>query len=259
MISSKSNPKVLHIRSLLSQRKSREEFGEFVLEGVRLCEEATSAGIKPRLVLFTPRISEKGKDLTQRLEREGCEVDEVPELLLASLSDTETSQGILAVVPIPNQRIPTGKTFTVIADEIRDPGNLGTLIRSAAAAGVEEFIVTPGTVDPFSPKVVRSGMGGHFRLPIRERNWSEIAEEISTQQAGRPLILIADMAGEPMWEFNLSNPLVLIIGGEAVGVSPQARRLAGGRISIPMPGKSESLNAAVAGSILIFEVLRQRK
>jgi TrmH family RNA methyltransferase len=258
MISSPRNPKILHIRSLLSQRKTREEFKEFVVEGVRLCEEATAARINPRQVLFTARISERGMSLIQSLEGEGCEVEEIPEQLMAALSETETSQGILAVVPYPNLPSLQAKTFTVVADEIRDPGNLGTLIRSAAAAGVDEFIITPGTADPFSPKVVRSGMGAHFRLPIRERDWSEIAVDFPSQQAGERRILLADMAGEPMWDIDLTNPLVLIIGGEADGGSIQARKTANGLIGIPMPGESESLNAAVAGSVLIFEVLRQR-
>ncbi len=260
MISSKNNPKIQHIRSLLGQRKVRTEFGEFVVEGVRLCEEASMIGIKPRYVLFAPGLSERGKILVDNFSKIGCEMEEIPENLMASISDTETSQGILAVVPF--QSLPDAKerTFTVIADEIRDPGNLGSLIRSAAAAGVDEFFVTPGTADPYAPKVVRAGMGAHFHLPIRERSWAHIQGDFATSGAEREcLVLLADMAGDPMWDINLTDPLALIIGGEATGASTEARSFASARISIPMAGKTESLNAAIAGSILLFEVLRQRR
>lgn len=259
MISSKSNPKIAHIRDLLNQRKTRVESREFVVEGVRLCEEAEATGARPRLVLFTPLVSERGRLLADRFREVGCESEEIPEHLMAYLSDTDNSQGILTILPFPSLAHPKERTFTVIADGIRDPGNLGTLMRSAAAAGVDELIVTPGTVDPFSPKVVRSGMGAHFHLPIREQNWAAIQEDYSAEPESSPLILLADMRGNPMWETNLTRSLALIIGGEAEGASEGARKLATARISIPMPGKSESLNAAVAGSILIFEVIRQRR
>jgi RNA methyltransferase, TrmH family len=253
MITSKSNPKIVQIRSLLGQRKARVESGEFVIEGVRLCEEAYAANIKPRVVLFTEGLSNRGRELITNFENGGSDVEEVPELLMRSLSETETSQGILAVVPFHRMPAPEKKTFVVIADAIRDPGNLGTLMRSAAAAGVEEFIVTPGSVDPFSPKVVRSGMGAHFRLAIREAGWNELSNSITGS------VLLADMDGGSLWDTDLTQPVTLIIGGEAEGASEEAYHLATGRISIPMPGQSESLNAAVAGSILIFEVLRQRR
>lgn len=260
MISSKNNPKIAHIRALLTQRKTRTEFGEFVVEGVRLCEEASAIGVKPQNVLFTPGLSERGKILVENFGKLGCEVEEIPESLMTSISDTETSQGILAVVHF--QVLPDAKerTFMVIADAIRDPGNLGSLIRSAAAAGVDEFFITPGTADPYAPKVVRAGMGAHFHLPIRERSWEHIRGDVAASKAGnKPLVLLADMAGDPMWDIDLTKPLALIIGGEAAGASTEARSLASARISIPMAGKTESLNAAIAGSILLFEVLRQRR
>lgn len=253
MISSKSNPKITHIRALITQRKARAEAGEFVVEGVRLCEDAAGAGIRPRMVLYTERISARGTALVSHLEKMGVDVEEISEPLMASISDTDTSQGILATVPFPNLLLPGKKTFVLIADAIRDPGNLGTLLRSAAAGGVEEFIVTPGSVDPFSPKVVRSGMGAHYRLAIREAGWNELSNSFTGS------VLLADMDGGSLWDTDLTQPVTLIIGGEAEGASEEAYHLATGRISIPMPGRSESLNAAVAGSILIFEVLRQRR
>jgi TrmH family RNA methyltransferase len=253
MISSKSNPKIAQIRALLTQRKARADAGEFVVEGVRLGEEAAAAGIAPTLALFTTSVSPRGGELIDAFQRMGAPVEEISESVMDSLSSTETSQGLLVVLPIPVLTVSKPPSFSVIADTIRDPGNLGTLLRSAAAAGVDEFIVTPGCADIWSPKVVRSGMGAHFRLPIRELEWAQISFSKGT------VAFLADMDGAALWDTNLRDPLALIIGGEAEGASVAARKKATGRISIPMPGQSESLNAAVAGSILIFEVLRQRQ
>lgn len=260
MITSPQNPKIRQIHGLLTQRKAREEEGIFVIEGVRLCEEASAAGVSPQLVLHSADLSARGRQLLERFTIQGIEIEEVPAALLASISDTETSQGILAVVPLQGLLNPKERTFTVIADEIRDPGNLGTLIRSAAAAGVDEFFVTPGTADPYAPKAVRAGMGAHFHLPIRARSWAHITADLGASGMGKPhSILLADMVGEPMWDVDLTQSLALIIGGEAEGASEPARQAATGRVSIPMAGKTESLNAAIAGSILLFEVLRQRR
>jgi len=259
VISSLQNPKVRLIRSLLTQRKAREESGEFIVEGVRLVEEAESSDNLPTQVFHTAGISARGRVLISGLASRGCVVDEIPEELMSTLSDTETPQGILGVVPFP--RIPPVNplTFVVIADTIRDPGNLGTLLRSAAAVGAETIITTPGTTDPFSPKVVRSAMGAHFRLPIREFDWNEIKAEIGKKADTSLKVFLADMGGESFWRADFTQPLALIIGGEAEGASSEARGFADTTVSIPMPGRSESLNAAIAGSVLLFEILRQRQ
>jgi TrmH family RNA methyltransferase len=259
VINSAQNPRIQHVRALVTRRKAREEAGEFVIEGVRLVEEAEDSSYLPNLILFTQGISPRGKDILIRLESRGCSVEEIPYELMSSLSDTKNSQGILAVVPFPNIPIVDPLTFIVVADSIRDPGNIGTLLRSAAAVGVEMFILTPGTTDPFSPKVVRSAMGAHFRLPIREYDWSGIRSEVVKNTAPPLKAFLADMDGKSLWEADFTKPLALIIGGEAEGASSEGRGIADTLVSIPMPGGAESLNAAVAGSILLFEILRQRQ
>ena len=155
----------------------------------------------------------------------------------------------------------------MIPDQIRDPGNLGTLLRSAAATGVQAVLLPPETTDAFAPKVLRAGMGAHFRVPIRETGWEEIEQVCKSanganEQGGKSANLqmyLADMNGKPCWETDLRQALALIVGGEAEGASDEARKLAHERISIPMAGNVESLNAGVAGSVLMFEVIRQRK
>src|SRR5690606_4583390 len=133
--------------------------------------------------------------------------------------------------------------------------NLGTLLRSAIATGVQAVLIPPETTDAFAPKVLRSGMGAHFKLPICEMSWEEISQVVKSESLQ---VLIADMNGQSCWKMDLKNPLALIIGSEAEGASESARKLANGKISIPMSGDIESLNAGVAGSVLMFEVLRQR-
>jgi TrmH family RNA methyltransferase len=174
---------------------------------------------------------------------------------MQSLSETETPQGILAVLALTNSPIPNSPNFLLIPDQIRDPGNLGTLLRTAAAAGVQAVLIPPETTDAFAPKVVRSGMGAHFRLPIHALTWEEI-EQIS--KSANLQIFLADMDGISCWETDLRQPLALIVGSEAEGASEQASKLANQQIGIPMMGKMESLNAGVAGSVLMFEVVRQK-
>ena len=131
---------------------------------------------------------------------------------------------------------------------------MGTIVRTAAAAGVQGLITPPGSVDPFTPKVVRAGMGAHFRLPIQSCSW----EQIGGKFAGLRVYLAAAGGGVPYNQADFKSPLALIIGGEAQGASAQARQLATSHVHITMPGGSDLLNVAVAASILMFEVVRQR-
>lgn len=254
MITSSQNPKLKLVRSLLSHSKERRQAGAFVAEGVRLVEEALSANWPIRFALYAEGISERGKALVEKLQAADVDVEEVAPNLLKSLSDTETSQGLLAVLHESRLPIPDSPDFLLVPDSIRDPGNLGTLIRTAAAAGVQAVLLPPATTDAFAPKVVRAGMGAHFRLPIRPLGWDELRARLRGLN-----VYLADVhAALSYWQADFSAPLALIVGGEAEGASPQARKLASATVSIPMPGEAESLNAAAAGAVLMFEIVRQR-
>jgi TrmH family RNA methyltransferase len=271
MITSSQNPKIKLVRTLLGHARERREAGAFVVEGVRLIEEAATRDWRFRFALYDASLNARGSSLVEHLLSRGAEVEEISERLMKSLSDTETPQGILAVLELaplptlapgahlPRAQVPwsAGVTnypdFILIPDRIRDPGNLGTLLRTAAAAGVQAVFLPPETADAFSPKVVRAGMGAHFSLPIQSMKWEKIRREIEGLQ-----VYLADMDGQSCWEMDLSEPLALIIGSEAEGASEEARELATQTISIPMSGDMESLNAGVAGSVLMFEVMRQR-
>ena len=238
----------------MGRAKERREANAFVAEGVRLVEDAVNNNWGVQFVLYDDSLSDRGRSQVESLRSRDIEVELVSESLLKSISETETPQGILAVLHNSRLPLPDSLNFCLIPDQIRDPGNLGTLLRTAAAVGVQAVLFPPETTDAFAPKVVRSGMGAHFRLPIHSLTWDEIREQ--TKELN---VYLADMAGKSCWETDLSQPFALIIGSEAEGASEEAQRLATGKISIPMAGNVESLNAGVAGSVLMFETVRQRR
>ena len=256
MITSNHNPRIKFVRALQGRTKERRDAGAFVVEGVRLVEEAVNSNWGFQFALYDEKLSERGRLLVESLTSRGVDVEEVSPDVMKALSETETPQGILAVLELTELPIPNNPNFILIPDQIRDPGNLGTLIRTAAAAGVQAVLLPPDTTDAFAPKVLRSGMGSHFRLPIVSKNWDEIRQFC---ESANHQIYLADMDGQSCWETDLRQPLALIIGSEAEGASESARGLAKGKISIPMNNEVESLNAGVAGSVLMFEVVRQRK
>ncbi len=255
VITSPQNAKIKLVRALLGRARERREANAFIVEGVRLVEEAIHSNWRVQFALYDEALSERGSSQVESLRSRGSEVEMVSESLMKSLSETETPQGILAVLEFTQLPIPNVPNFILILDQIRDPGNLGTLLRSAAATGVQAVLLPPETTDAFAPKVVRSGMGAHFRLPIRSMPWEEIKQ---VGKSANMQIYLADMDGISCWETDLRQPLALIVGGEAEGASMEARKLANQQISIPMSGMTESLNAGVAGSVLMFEVVRQR-
>lgn len=254
MITSSQNPKLKLVRALAGRPKERREAGAFLAEGARLVEEALAAGWPIRFALYAQGLSERSAQVVEALVRAGVETESVEAGLFNSVSETESSQGVLAVLELSALSAPKKPTFTLILDKIRDPGNLGTLLRSAQAAGVDLVLIPPETSDPFAPKVVRSGMGAHFRLPILHADWNEIRARLGKT----PVYLAETENAIPCWETDFKPALALVVGGEAEGASPEARELASQNVVIPMPGGMESLNAAVAGSVLMFEVVRQR-
>jgi len=255
VITSSSNTKIKLVRGLQSQARKRKDEQAFVVEGVRIVEEAITANWPIDFILYDQTLSGRGDLILENLStRAATDVFEITAALMAEVSDTETPQGILAVLkhnPLP---LPDDPTFVILADQIRDPGNMGTILRTAEATGAEVVLLTPGTVDPFSPKVIRAAMGAHFYLPIHPLPWQEIHRYLKDL----PVFLATAEAKTPMWETDFSQACVLLIGGEAFGASPMGETLATHRVTIPMAGRAESLNAAVAAGILMAEVMRQR-
>ncbi len=254
MITSPSNPLIQEIRRLQRKPRARRQTGRFVAEGVRLAREALAADVLPERVLLAEDAASEAVEVARALARRGVPVDRVSARAFRAASDTETPQGVLLVLPIRDLPLPRRRDFLLLADGVRDPGNLGTLLRTALAAGVQGVLLPPGNADPYNPKVVRAAMGAHFRLPLRRVSWEGVPPLLN----GLQVFLAEAHAGVPCYRADFRQPLALVIGGEARGAGAEARRLAHQAVHIPMPGGTESLNAAVAAGVLLFEVVRQR-
>ncbi|MGI5835200.1 MAG: TrmH family RNA methyltransferase [Chloroflexota bacterium] len=255
-VESPANPLIRRMKELHTAA-GRREHGAFLIEGTRLVAEAVAASWPLKTVLYDSRKAEED-------ERLGSLVRQIPGALPASTkaikqaSDTVTPQGIVAEagLPAPAEQVDPAEPLVLILDGLADPGNAGTLLRSALASGIRTVLTHKNTVDLFSPKVVRGGMGAHFRLKLgTDLSWQEI---VSLLGDGRATV-VAEAGGDFLYyDYNWRRPSALIIGGEAYGPSNEARQGASARISIPLDGGVESLNAAVAGSVILFEAKRQR-
>jgi TrmH family RNA methyltransferase len=256
VITSNQNPKVKYVRSLQVSGSLRRENKVFVIEGVRLVEEADKANWEAELIFYTTDLSQRGMDLLEGFAERGAQVFQISENVMQAVSDTQNPQGILAVMPSRELAVPEKFDFVLIPDAVRDPGNMGTLLRTAWAAGVESIFIPPNTVDVYAPKVVRAAMGAHFWLPLRVLSWQEIKTLFEHSQVK---IYLAEVEGGIEYTHaNFNGPSVIVIGGEASGAGSAVQELAVQTIHIPMPGVADSLNAAIAAAIILFEVVRQR-
>jgi TrmH family RNA methyltransferase len=257
MITSTHNPKIQWVRLLQSRSRERREAGAFVVEGVRLAEEALQAGWKAQFVLYSRDLEPRGQAVVSGFAAQGASVEVAAPHVMHAASDTQTPQGLLVVLEMASLPIPLHPDLVFIADGVRDPGNLGSMLRSAGAAGCSLACLPEGAADVFSPKVLRAAMGAHFRLPVLAESWQEIAERL--QRWELHIFLASAGQGIPYTRADLRQRAAIIIGGEAAGAGESARELAHTLVHIPMPGGSESLNAASAAAILLFEAVRQRQ
>lgn len=257
MITSLDNPQVKEARKL-QRRRQRERSGQMLIEGLRLVRDALQSGAQIQKLFYAPGLISAQEALVDLVAH--CSALAIPTLacseeVFSTLAETVTPQGIAAVTALPFLPLPAPLQFTLILDQLRDPGNAGTMVRTAEAVGVDAVIFGPDTVDPFNDKVVRAGMGAHFRLPIRScANWSAIEPLLNPTQT---LYLAQADAPVSYTAIDWRAPCALIVGGEAAGASSEAYALAQ-PIAIPMRGQAESLNAAIAGAVILFEAARQR-
>ena len=251
VITAARNPTLALVRSL-HRRDRRQAERAFVVEGRVAVLDALATGAVPRLVLIRAGDAPASAALPPRLPARL-----VAPALFDQLSEVETPQGLLAVFPMPALPLPPrGTPLSLVLDQIRDPGNLGTLLRTAAGAGVDAVYLTAASVDPYNPKVVRAAMGAHFRLPIRPLDDTTRAEVIRRC----PLRVIADGHASLAYDrIDWRHPAAVIIGAEAAGVGPEGRALGTTSVAIPLAAGVESLNAGVAGAIILFEAARQRR
>jgi len=252
LITSLQNQRVKLTNNLQNRAKSRRKERKVALEGVRLIGDALTSGNTPEFALYTPESADY--ELIAQLQDSGVTLLTVSGEVMKHVSDTQQPSGIIAVFPLPRPKLPENPQRILILDAIREPGNLGTMLRTAAAAAVQVVILAPDSVDPYNPKVLRAGMGAHFRVPIVEANWNEIqnyCEEVT-------VYLAAGDGDTTYTHVNWTQAWGLIIGNEAHGASDVAAKVAAQRIVVPMAAETESLNAGVAAGVILFEAQRQK-
>lgn len=254
MITSTANARVKWVKSLQRRRRARQQEGLFVIEGLRLAQEAAAADVRPRLVLYTEAIEATGQPVLDGLGQQGAELLRVTPEVMAACSSLESPPGLLAVLPFPELPLPQPINLALIVEGLADPGNLGTVLRTALAAGVQLAVLSEGTVDAYNPKVVRGAMGAHFHLPIRGASVKKLPSTV----ADLPIWLADARAGQPYSEIDWSGPVALALGGEAGGPTSELRSRAHGVVHVPMQPQVESLNAAAASAVILFEIRRQR-
>lgn len=269
-ITSTSNPRIGRLQALQTTR-GRKKHAQFLMEGLNLLEALLDAAIVPQEIYYQPTLlqrTSRGKALLDRLlsARElSSALVEVSERVIEAVSDVQSAQGVVSVLGLdalnaermrarrPAKRRPA----LLILDDVADPGNMGTILRTALAADVDTVLLTPDCVDYLSPKVVRSAAGAHVALPIEANlSWAAIAERIALHSPDSALL--AEAGSEHLYyNEDLSSPFALIVGNEAHGPSRGARALATLTITIPLANGVESLNAAIASGVILYEMVRQ--
>lgn len=241
----------------LRRRKAREKHELFVAEGVRSVEELTRSALVIRGALIGPQLRDapRGEELIRSLRSREVRVEEVSTQEFGSAAETESPQGVIAIGEIPSRGFdsidPNWKGIVLVLDAVQDPGNVGTILRTAAALGVAATVAMPGTVDLWNAKVVRSGMGAHFRHLAFSSTWDELD---SFREKAGAAVFVADAGGEAADRIDAPRRIVLVVGNEGAGVSREARSRAERVVSIPIASDVESLNVAVATGILLYSL-----
>lgn len=254
-IASRDNAAYKALVRLASSATERRRQGYTVIEGAHLVAACLDAG-HPVAQLFLSGNAAGGAQAAAFLARvPEAQALEIADALFDSVSGVESPAGILAVVPTPAGRpVPATARWCLALEDVQDPGNVGTLLRSAAAAGVEHVLLSPTCAFAWSPKVLRAGQGAHFALNIVEG--ADLGAFVAAF-AGTTVALCGE-AKASLYDTDLRGPVAILVGNEGAGLSPELKDAATVRVRIPMPGRAESLNAGVAGSIALFEAVRQR-
>lgn len=255
LIQSRENPLFKELAKLISSARQRSKTSQTLLDGAHLLAAYLQAGQVPRHILLNAAAL-RDEEIATLLERVGdVSLTQLDDKLFAELSELKTPTGILALIDVPQPGMAVvASRFALLLEDVQDPGNLGSMLRSAAAAGCDAVFLSQGCADAWSPKVLRAAMGGHFALCIYERqDLSSVAKEFPGA-----LLATSLQATHSLYDCDLRGNVAFMIGNEGAGLSGELLNLATQTIAIPMPGKVESLNAAAATAICLFEAVRQR-
>ena len=263
MITSKENELIKKIKAL-SQKKFRDEYKLYIVEGPKMVIEALDYAEVSNIVICEEILNDEKilKTISTKANKKNIKIEYVPSKLFEWFSETKTPQGVIALVKQNQNKINYKiilKDKTIFAlDKIQDPGNLGTIIRTLDSAGIKHLILSKDTADPYNPKVVRSTMGAIFRLNIYTLDMELIDALKSLKENGVKVVSTSLDTKKYYYDVDFDENLVLVIGNESQGVSKEVQKMSDYKIKIPMVGKTESLNAAVATSIIAYEKVRRQ-
>ncbi len=254
LITSRRNPLVGRFRAL-HQPRGRREQGLLLLEGTHLLEEALRLGLRPSQVLASPGWIERHRSLLEGHPRMAAVLQPVAEPVLEAVATTAHPDGVVLTLPWPEPPACERVDFVLALDRLQDPGNLGTLMRTALAAGVEELWLAEGA-DPFQPKVLRASAGAALALPCRRLE--QLLPRLESARTGGVQVVASVVAGGiPYWQLDWTLPTVLLLGNEGAGLAPELLAASSHQVTIPHSGAVESLNVAVAAAPLLLERWRQ--
>ncbi len=258
MLTSLQNPLVKSIRKL-HQAKERRSQQQFLLEGTHLIQEALAADYPLAIACYTPEWEQRHPDLALALAQRADRIERVSEAVLAAIATTQHPDGVVAIAPqVPRPANPAIQGIGLVVENLQDPGNLGTIIRTGVAAGVEGLWLSADSVAPDHPKVLRASAGQWFRLPMT------VAEDLpgllaDWSRAGVQIVTTSSHGGVDYWAVDFTKPTVILLGNEGAGLSEILAQRATVRARIPMEPAVESLNVAISAALLLYEARRQRR
>lgn len=248
IITSKDNEIIKNIKKL---KEKKYRLDSYIVEGIKMVKEAISENQEIALIAIR-------EDFKIDFDTKKMKIVTISNKIFNDISDVKTPQGILAVIKKnQNNQIETNSDYILALDSLQDPGNMGTIIRTADSANINQIIINKTTVDPYSPKVIRSTMGAIYRTNIIEVE--DLKATLKEMKSKGFQIITTDLkATQSIYDINYNNKTVVVIGNEANGVSQEILQTADKKVIIPMLGKTESLNASIAASIMIYEYVRQK-
>ena len=263
MLTSTKNPLVKQLRSLGESTKARKEQSLFLIEGTHAITEAIATAYPLSIVCCT----EKWIDLHSHIFKQIEELEEsadsverievVSEEVLQAIATTQNPDGVIAAAPLPSKQTANIKTLGLALETIQDPGNMGAMIRSAVAVGIDGILVSPDTVDLTSPKIIRATAGQWFRCPLQTTNLSDRIRSLQAQGI-KAISTLAD-APKTYWDYDFKQPTLILLGNEGNGLSEELIELADEAVSIPQSANVESLNVSICAALLLYEAKRQRR
>ena len=257
-VTSRNNPRLREAARLIASSRDRRKAGRCVLEGEHLVDVYQARGGLPECLLIVEEMRDTPRLAALASRMPPADVLYVPAAMFTEFSTLPPAIGVLAVIQTPVTSLPAPTAFHLLLDDLQDPGNVGTILRTAAAAGVEQVLLSRDCAFAWSPKVLRAGQGAHFLTTIVEDvdlgGW---ADRFRTQ--GGQVVGTAPVAGTDLFAASLRWPLAIIVGNEGAGIAPALFERVDVRVTIPMPGGMESLNASAAAAVVLFEAVRQRR